>query len=162
MKRKCFIGIIISLNLIILNVCSVFATTPAEVTSGISAVIATLNAAEEGSARQQSVSNWIHKQSGALGFLFDLSSGSLPPATLKYLLPDPSQYENASDNEIVNACKDLILNHQTIVNNEIVLDSTLNTCIKNFVNNFVEDSTGKTACIVYPIPVIIWIHTNKN
>ena len=140
MKRKCIIGIIISLNLIILNVCSAFATSPTEVTSAISAVIAALNAAEEGSARQQAVSDWIHKQSGALGFLFDLSSGSLPPSTLKYLLPDPSQYENATDNEIVNACRDLILNHQTVVNNEIVLDTTLNTSIKNFVDNYVSNN----------------------
>ena len=71
----------------------------------------------------------------------------MPPATLKYLLPNPSQYDNATNNEIVNACKDLILNHSTVVNNEIVLDSTLNTCIKNFVDAYKEDNkiyTGYT------------------
>lgn len=140
MKRKAFASFILTLSLIILNInicyCSAF-----EIITGINAAYNAVNNASSVQEKKDAIRNWIYKNSEAAGFMFDLTTFNPTADFLINLLPDDiveSLGSNPSEEAVIDAVQDFILDNQTVSNNSIVNDHSVNVFIENFSNNFEE------------------------
>ena len=139
---KIYVSAILTLILIFGNITTCYCIESLEILEALGTVYSAVEASNSAESKRQAVSNWVHKNSEAAGFLFDATSSTLPSA-LWYLLPEPVQTElgeNASDDDIVDACRTFILNNQTVSNNTVTDNSILKDGIINFVNEYTKNN----------------------
>lgn len=141
-KYKIYVSAILALILVFGNITTCYCIESLEILESLGTVYSAVEASNSAESKRQAVSNWIHKNSEAVGFIFDATSVTLPPA-LWYLLPESVQNElgeNASDDDIVDACRTFILNNQTVSDNSVTDSSLLKDGIVNFINNYVDEN----------------------
>lgn len=141
MNKKLITIIIISFIACISNTKNCYAL------QDIMAVNAVRTAVEDAVSNQEksnAIRDWIGKNTNLSGFIYDFAEVTPTYQTILSCLPDSVKNglgNNPTEEQVLDATKNFILNNQTVSNNQIVNDNDINTFIKNNVSNY-EDTTG--------------------
>lgn len=142
MKKKAFASFILTLSLIILNI-NICYCSALEIITGINAAYNAVNNASSVQQKRDAIRDWIYKNSEAAGFMFDLTTFYPTVDFLINLLPDDiveSLGSNPSEESVLDAVQNFIINNQSVSNNNIINDNSINTGIVNFANYYQDQN----------------------
>ena len=142
MKRKIIILILLTILITSLNYSFVFADDGNNTFfSALTGSYSALDSVGIGADRKQAISDWIHTNSEAAGFIYDALSLPIDGNILYNLLPVDvrAQINDSTDeDEVVDVTRNYILNNQTVTDNSVTNDSDINTFIKNWSDYYVS------------------------